>query len=87
MNANEMGTKWGESVTGRVRDELLRRAFGKKSASELKHALSEAERDLSENYVPFRIEDWSSTDSAWIKEFCDGVRAARTGAESGWAGG
>ncbi len=86
MNAHEMGTKWGESVSERVLEELLRRAFGKKSASDLKHALSEAERDLSENYVPFRIEDWPPVDEAWIKEFCNGVRSARTGAESGWVG-
>lgn len=87
MNANEMGTKWGESVSGRARDELLRRALGKESASDLKHALSESERDLSENYAPFRIEDWSPVDKAWIKEFCKGVRSARSGPESGWVGG
>lgn len=83
MNAHEMGMKWGESVTGRARGELLRRAFGKKSASELKHALSEVERDLSENYVPFRIENGLPVDESWIKEFCDGVRSV-VGAKADW---
>ena len=83
MNAHEMGKKWGESVSERVRGELLRRAFGKKSASDLKHALIESERDLPKKYVPFRIDDWSPVDKAWIKEFCDGVRSV-VGAKADW---
>ncbi len=84
MNAHEMGTNWGKSVTGRVRDELFRRARGKKSASDLKRALIEAERDLPEKYVSFIIEDWSPVDEAWIQEFCDGVRSVKPDVEAVW---
>ncbi len=82
MKAHEMGTKWGESVSALARNELLSRARGTEYVSQLKHALIEAEQELSKNYVPFRIEDWSSVDSDWIEEFCNGVRAVETG--SGW---
>ena len=84
MNALEMGTKWGESVSSLARKELLRRTLGKKSESDLKLALIEAERDLSKNYVPFRIEDCSPVDETWIEEFCNGVRSVRTGGEARW---
>ncbi len=84
MNAHEMGTKWGESVSALARNELLSRARGTEYASQLKHALIEAEQELSKNNVPFRIEDWPPVDEAWIEEFCNGVRSVKTDAKSGW---
>ena len=84
MKAHEMGTKWGESVSVLSRKWLLRRAPGTESASDLKRALIEAEQELSKNYVPFRIEDWSPVDEAWIQEFCNGVRSVRSDVASDW---
>jgi hypothetical protein len=83
MNAFEAGKKWGESVNGGARSELLKRAATADSASALKRALGEVDRDLpSQGYEPFQIRDWSSVDADWIASFCEGVRSTRT--ESRW---
>ena len=84
MNALEMGTKWGESVSVLARKEFLKRAPGTESASALKLALHEGERDLPEKYVPFIIEDWSPVDEAWIQAFCVGVRSVRPDVKAVW---
>ena len=84
MNAHEMGTKWGKSVTVLARKEFLKWAPGTESASELKKALLKAEDETPDYCDPFKIEDGLPIDEAWIKEFCDGVRSVETGAESGW---
>jgi len=84
MNAFEAGKKWGESVTGLAHTKFLSWAAGKDSVSGFKRAMIEAERDLPESCDAFRIEDLSSVDGAWIKDFCDGVRSAKPRVESEW---
>lgn len=84
MNAFETGKAWAKSVTPSMRRELLKRASGRDSASELKLALIEAERNIPDTCEPFRIKDWPPIDGAWISEFCDGVRSFRGGADTEW---
>ena len=78
MNAIETGKKWGESVTALARTRFLSWVGGKDSVSGFQRAMIEAERDLPESCKAFRIGDLSSVDSAWIRDFCEGVRSIRT---------
>jgi hypothetical protein len=81
MDAIETGKKWGESVTGLARTRFLSWADGRQSFSDFDRAMFEAERDLPESCDAFRVDDLWSVDAAWIKDFCEGVRSARTKAE------
>ena len=84
MKAIETGKKWGESVTGLARTKFLSWVGGKDSVSGFQRAMIEAERDLPESCKAFRVENLSSVDSAWIKDFCEGVRSVKPRVESEW---